>query len=96
MADRTSTTTFTVGVVGDLKFIMAVWPSTAATSDTIDLDSDIADGRGAKLKTILLTLLQDDAGADKDAAWVPGTGVITLGTVVTGIHNMLIIGKGVG
>ena len=95
MADRTSTTTFTVGFAGDLKFIMAVLPSAAATGDTINLDSDIADGRGAKLKTILNTLLQDDLGADKDSTWVPGTGIITLGTITTGIHNLLVVGKGV-
>ena len=93
MADRTSTSTFTYAMVGDLKFIMCVLPSATASSDTINLDSDIADGRGAKLKTILLTLLQDDAGADKDSTWVPGTGVITLGTISTGIHNILIIGR---
>lgn len=96
MADRTSTSTFTYAMIGDLKFIMVVLPAATASSDTINLDSDISDGRGAKLKTILLTLLQDDLGADKDSTWVPGTGIITMGTITTGIHNLLIIGKGVG
>jgi len=40
----------------------------------------------------LNTLVQDDAGADKDATWDPDTGIITLGTLVTGIHNVLVEG----
>ena len=95
MADITSTCTFRFGFLGDIKMIHIVLPAAAATSDTINLDSDIANGRGAKVKTILNTLLQDDLGADKTATWVPGTGIITLGSISTGIHNMVVWGKGV-
>ena len=80
-------------VFGDLKFILIQTDAAAATSATIDLDSDKSDGRGTEIQEILLTLIQDDAGADKDATWVPGTGIITLGTISTGIHNILIIGR---
>ena len=80
-------------VFGDLKFILIQTDANAASSDTIDLDSDVADGRGAEIQEILLTLLQDDLGADKTSTWIPGTGVITLGSITTGIHNLLIIGR---
>jgi hypothetical protein len=82
-----------VAVVGDLKFIVIETSAAAATGDTIDLNSDVADGRGAQLKSILLTLIQDDAGADKTATWDPATGIITLGSITTGIHNVLIVGR---
>lgn len=92
MADITSSCAYTYGDLGQLKVISIVTPATAATGDTIDLNSDVADGRGAKLKTIRNTLLQDDAGADKASTWDPATGIITLGTVTTGIHNLLVWG----
>lgn len=82
-----------VSVVGDLKFIVVETSAAAATGDTLDLNSDVANGRGAQLKTILLTLLQDDAGADKTSTWDPATGIITLGTISTGIHNLMIVGR---
>lgn len=93
MTDITSSCTFLYGVVGDLKFIEIITPATAATSDTIDLGSDATDGRGVKLGTILTTVLQDDAGADKTSTWDPATGIITLGTITTGIHNLFVVGK---
>jgi len=93
MTDITSDCTFRKATVGELTFLSIVTPATAASSDTIDLDSDISNGRGMILDTILNTLLQDDAGADKTATWDPDTGIITLGTISTGIHNLLVIGK---
>ena len=90
MAELLSTSTVYKSVVGDLKIMTLVLPSTAATSDTIDLKSDNTDGE--QIKTILLTLLQDDAGADKTSTWAPATGIITLGTITTGIHNLLVVG----
>ena len=81
-----------IGVYGDLKHIIIQTSSAAATGFTIDLNSDVADGRGAAINTILNTLLQDDLGADKTATWVPGTGIITLGSISTGIHNLSIWG----
>lgn len=92
MADITASCTYRYSVAGDLKVISIVTPATAASSDTIDLGSDTA--AGAKIRTILNTLFQDDAGADKTTTWVPGTGVITLGTITTGIHNLLVWGIG--
>lgn len=81
-----------VGVVGDLKIMTIQTSAAAATGDTIDLNTDASDGRGVAITQILNTLVQDDAGADKDATWDPATGIITLGTITTGIHNITIIG----
>jgi hypothetical protein len=81
-----------VGVAGDLKIITIQTTAAAATGHTIDLASDATDGKGVVLTEILNTLVQDDAGADKDATWDPATGIITLGTITTGIHNITIIG----
>lgn len=89
MTDITSTCTFYENVIGNLKLITIVTSSAAATSDTIDLGSD---GAFPKIDTILNTLLQDDAGADKSCTWDPATGIITLGTITTGIHNLTVIG----
>jgi hypothetical protein len=89
MTDITSDCTFYYMIAGDLKIINVVMPATAATGNTIDLATDSA---GGKINTILNTLLQDDAGADKACTWVPGTGVITLGTITTGIHNLTVVG----
>lgn len=92
MTEITADCTFRRGASGDLIILNIVTPATAATGDTIDLDSDITDGKGVILSTILNTLVQDDAGADKDCTWDPDTGIITLGTITTGIHNITIIG----
>ena len=92
MTDITDSCTYKYSIAGDLKIVSIVTPATAASSDTIDLGSDTADGKGVKLKLILNTLLQDDAGADKTSTWAPGTGIITLGTITTGIHNLIVIG----
>jgi hypothetical protein len=92
MADITSTCEFIVDPVGQIKHIAIITPAGAATGDTIDLGSDTA--ANAKVKTILNTLVQDDLGADKTATWVPATGVITLGTITTGIHNLQVWGLG--
>ena len=76
-------------VAGDLKVIVIQTSSAAATGHTIDLGTDTA---GGAINTILNTLLQDDAGADKTATWSPTTGIITLGTITTGIHNITVVG----
>ena len=80
-----------VSVVGDLKFITIQTSAAAATGHTIDLNSDSTSGDVA-ITEILNTLLQDDAGADKTSTWDPSTGIITLGSITTGIHNITIIG----
>ena len=81
-----------IAVVGDLKFIVIQSSAACATGHTIDLNSDIADGKGMVMEEVLNTLVQDDAGADKDSTWDPATGIITLGTLTTGIHNIMIVG----
>lgn len=80
------------GWCGDLKIVTIQTSAAAATNHTIDLKTDATDGKGMVFTEILNTLVQDDAGADKTATWAPATGIITLGTLVTGIHNITIIG----
>lgn len=82
-----------IAVVGDLKFICIQTSAAAATGHTIDLNTDVTDAKGQVLKEILITLVQDDAGADKTSTWSPTTGIITLGSITTGIHNILIVGR---
>ena len=78
-----------IAVVGDLKLITIQTSAAAATSHTVDLNTDIADGKGQAVQEVLNTLLQDDAGADKTCTFDPATGIITLGSITTGIHNLL-------
>jgi len=92
MADITSTCTFYANTQGQVKVIDVVLPAAAATGDTIDFNSDVADGRGQKIKTILSTFMQDDLGATVVATFVPATGIVTLGTITTGIHNLTVRG----
>jgi len=80
------------GFSGDLKIITIQSSATCATGHTIDLLTDATDAKGTEMTQILNTLVQDDAGADKDSTWDPDTGIITLGTLVTGIHNITIVG----
>lgn len=77
------------GFCGDLKFISIQTPGTAASGGTIDLGTDSV---GGHINTILNTLLQDDLGADKTAAFAQSTGIITLGTITTGIHELTVWG----
>ena len=75
-----------------MKIINIQTSAAAATGHLIDLNSDITDGKGVVMTEILNTLIQDDAGADKTTTWVASTGVITLGSISTAIHNITIIG----
>jgi len=81
-----------IGVFGDLKILTIQTSAAAGTGHTIDLASDATDARGVVITEILNTLVQDDAGADKTSTWDPATGIITLGSVTTGIHNITVIG----
>ena len=76
--------------VGGLKMVIIQSSAACASSYTIDLKSDSS--AGVVFEQVLNTVVQDDAGADKDSTWDPATGIITLGTLVTGIHNILVIG----
>lgn len=81
-----------ITISGGIKTILIQTSAAAATGHTIDLGSDATDGKGVVMTEVCNTLLQDDAGADKTATFVPATGIITLGTITTGIHNITIIG----
>jgi len=80
-------------VLGQLKFIEIQTSAAAATGHTIDLNSDVADGKGMRMEVIRHVIVNDDAGlAVTDSSFDPATGIITMGTLSTGIHNVLIIG----
>jgi len=82
-----------IGFMGDLKIITIQTSSAAATGHTIDLGSDAAGGKGVVMTEILNTYLQDDAGTNiADLAFDPATGIITMPSVTTGIHNITVIG----
>ena len=82
-----------ISIAGDLKTIVIQTSSAAATSDTIDLKTDATDGKGAVMEQILNTYLQDDQGTNvADCAFDPATGIITLPSISTGIHNVMIVG----
>lgn len=81
-------------VLMEHKIISIKTSSAAATGHTIDLNSDVADGRGRAVKEVINTILQDDAGTDvADCAFDPATGIITLPTITTGIHHITIIAR---
>ena len=79
-----------IAVAGDLKIINIKTSSACATGHTIDLTSDSA--AGVAMTEILNTVVQDDVGTTKLASHDPATGIITMGTLSTGIHNITIIG----
>ena len=80
-------------ISGDLKIISIQTDANAATGHTIDLMSDATDGKGVVMTEILNTILQDDQGTNvADCGFDPATGIITLPTITTGIHNLTIIG----
>ena len=82
-----------VNWLGDMKVICIQSDAACATGHTIDFNSDVADGRARVFKRIHNTLLQDDAGADVAGTFDPATGIYTVGTVTTGIHNLTVIGE---
>ena len=80
-------------VVGDLKIVTIQTSAAADTSHTIDFGSDAVNGKGAVFEEVLNTYLQDDAGTNvADLAFAPATGILTMPSVTTGIHNITVIG----
>lgn len=64
---------------------------TMATGDTIDLKSDSP--KVVVMSQIRNVLVQDATGVSKTATFDVATGIITLGTLVTGVHNVIVFGK---
>jgi len=81
-----------VAVIGDLKIVTIQTSAACASGHTVDFNTDVADGKGCVFTQVLNTLLQDDAGADVAGTFDPATGIYTVGTVSTGIHNLTVIG----
>ena len=80
------------GWSGDIKTIVIQTSAACATGHTIDFNTDATDGKGMVFTEILNTVLQDDAGADKAGTFDPATGIYTMGTITTGIHNLTVKG----
>jgi hypothetical protein len=91
MTELLGTSTVNKGVIGEIMILTIQTPSTTATGDTIDLKSDTA--AGVVMSRIHNVYCEDDAGATKLTSWDPATGIITFGTLVTGIHNVTVIGR---
>lgn len=91
MTELYATSTVNKGVAGEIMILTIQTPATAETGDTIDLKSDTA--AGVIMSRIHNVYCEDDAGALKVATFDPATGIITLGTITTGIHNLTVIGR---
>jgi len=90
MTDITSDCTFYRAKTGDLTLIGIVTPATAASSDTIDLNMDSA---YAEVGTIIQVRLQTTTGTDvASCTWSNSTGIITLPSITTGVHRLLVVG----
>ncbi len=82
-----------IAVIGDLKIITIQTDADCDDNFTIDLNSDVTDGKGQAMKTVLFSYLQDDQGTNvDDLAFDPATGILTIPNITTGIHNITIIG----
>ncbi len=77
-------------IVGDIKTIVIVTDSAAATGHTVDTGMDSA---GGDFKTILGTTLQNTTGTNvSSCTWSNTTGIITLPTISTGVHKLTVWG----
>jgi hypothetical protein len=82
-----------MAVVGDLKIVVIKTDANAATGHTIDLNMDVADGRGCAFKEILSTYLQNETGTNvASCTYSVSTGIVTLPSISTGIHKVTIVG----
>lgn len=81
-----------LAIVGELKFLSLTTDALAMTGFTYDCNSDVADGRGADLKTVVHSLIQATDGTDKAGTFDSATGIYTAGTLTTGVHKLLLIG----
>ncbi len=91
MTDITTTSTKNKAVVGDLVILTYITPSTAATSDTIDTHIDDVQ---AENKTIVWVGMQATTGLDiamVASSWSNTTGILTLPTITTGVHKILVV-----
>lgn len=91
MTDITTDCTKNKTVIGDHTFVSYVTPATAATSDTIDTHIDDVAAEG---KAILRVAIQAQTGLDiamVASSWSNTTGVITLPTIVTGVHQVFVV-----
>jgi len=92
MVDRTSTSTIKQNVIGDLKIITVVTPSATATGDTINLGMNTAYALLTS-KIISVVIMEDDGTNNiRYSTWNETTGLITFGTLTTGIHHITIVG----
>ena len=92
MTDITSTSTIKVGFLG-FKIAKIVTPTTAGTGDTLDMNIDSTDGVTQYFNKVHAVMLQDiDGTTIDDCTWNNTTGVITLPSVTTGQHQLIVFG----
>ena len=92
MTDITSTSTKSEAVIGNVKILIYETPTSAETSDTIDVDLD---GGTNGISEIASVTMRQTAGADTtalQASWSATTGVITLPTINTAKHYVVVMG----
>lgn len=89
MADKTSTCTMELALpIPNKKAVLITSDATLATGDTIDM-SAVAMGQ---FSAIDIVYVADATGVVKTATFVAATRVITLGTLTTGVHKLLVVG----
>jgi len=81
-----------IGICGDLKIISIRTDSSASNGDTIDLNTDITDGKGRVISDVINTIVQGSDGSIKSATFDSDTGIITLEAITPGVQNITIIG----
>jgi hypothetical protein len=92
MADITASCDIKKSWNGEVLELLITTPATAATGSTIDLASDNANGIGVIMSEIKSCYAANALGAVKVATFVAATGIITLGTITTGIHVLVVKG----
>jgi hypothetical protein len=80
-------------VMGDLKLVVIKTDANCATGHTVDMNSDVADGRAMEFAEILGAFLQNETGTDvASPTYVVATGIITMPSISTGIHKLTVWG----
>lgn len=88
MADISSTCTMEIAAMFGKKIAIVTTSAAAATGDTIEM----ANVNLGEFSAIDIVYAADDDGGVVIVAIVAGATEITLGTITTGIHKLLVIG----
>ena len=77
---------------GDIKKFVIKSNAVCATGFTIDLDSDATDAKGVEMSEVTGIVVRQESGVTRTATVATATGIITLGTLTTGIHFIEVTG----